>query len=127
MLAKLCRLASAILKFVWTLITAIFRARETKSLDESKQRGISWDQDWEEFSVSVVPNEIKETVQNSVVDAGCDRDDHDDVLSKVLNEMQPVIKKTQKVIRNNTVIDIKIWRCVMIYSPTVTNKRTSHT
>ena len=94
-----CRLrvaAKGFFQLVWKLLRSIFLP--TKKLENRNHVRGNWEEDWQDFSVSVVPNTptgIKESVGSASGESG--KCLYDDGVNEVLNEMQPVLKRTKMV------------------------------
>jgi len=114
MIRRICRLGSEVFKTLWRVVAALFNSRkvevgrETPAPQCQQQSQSNWDDDWEDFSVTVVPNtgqDISQTTNGDVVSK-----ESDDGIDKVLNEMQPVLKKTKKVYCTHVTSDICLGR-----------------
>ena len=88
----MCRCVTEVLKILWKLVTTFCKFRKVESTVVSNTSG-NWNEDWEEFSVSVIPNKAETTSQWSVDS----KKECNDVIDEVLSEMQPVLKKARKV------------------------------
>ena len=94
-----CRLAAAavsFLKFWLGLFWAfVYRAKAKDDHKPNDKAQRNWEADWQDFSVSVIPNAGGE----GRVPSACNDDNaHQcDVVNVVLNEMQPVLKRTKTV------------------------------
>lgn len=88
---------AGLLKLLWSFFRMIvFRKKEkdTPQLTDGAQQ--NWEADWQDFSVSVIPNPSV----TSMMESACREDSKvqcDDVVNEVLNEMQPVLKRTKMV------------------------------
>ena len=100
MIRRTCRLGLELFKTLWRLLAAMFRSRKvevTRETTSSSQQWQSsgWDNEWEDFSVTVVPTNGQDDSQKD--NGEVINNENDDGVDKVLNEMQPVLKKARKV------------------------------
>ena len=80
---------------IWKCITTLFtHSKEVKSPVAPLNGEECWKSDeWEEFSISVIPNESTEQP-----------DPLDSNVQDVFSDMQPVIKKAKKVLYRNDIV-----------------------